>query len=244
MVNMSREKVDILAIGVHPDDIELSCSGTLLAHISMGKKVGLLDLTRGEMGTRGTIETRKEESENAKKLMGALFRDNAGMKDGLFQYGEENILKLVNLIRMSKPEIILCNAITDRHPDHGRASKLVSDAAYYSGLSKIESWDGENRQDAWRPTAVYHYIQDRHIEPDFVVDVSAHWKKKMELIKCFKTQFFAGNSEGPQTPISSKAFLEYVEAHDMLMGRHIGAKYGEGYTVERYLGVKNLFDLQ
>jgi len=239
-----KNKIDILAIGVHPDDIELSCSGTLLAHIAMGKTVGILDLTKGELGTRGTVKSRKEEAEEARKLMGAQFRDNVGLKDGLFQYSEENIMKLVPYIRKYQPEIILCNAITDRHPDHGRSSKLVSDAAYYSGLMKIETLMIDEPQKAWRPRAVYHYIQDRHIEPDFVVDISAYWEKKLELILCFKTQFFTGDDEGPQTPISSKAFLDYVRSHDVLMGRHISANYGEGFTVERYLGVKNLFDLQ
>ncbi len=241
---MSKNKVDILAIGVHPDDVELACSGTLLSHIAKGKTVGVLDLTRGEMGTRGTVETRRSEAEDARKMMGAIFRENASLKDGLFQYNEENILKVVHYIRKCKPEIILCNSVTDRHPDHGRASKLVSDAAYYSGLIKIETLSNETKQDAWRPTAVYHYIQDRHIEPDFVIDVSEFWEKKLELIKCFKTQFYTADPTGPQTPISSKAFLDYVQAHDILMGRHIGAKYGEGFSTERYLGVKDLFDLQ
>jgi len=237
-------KVDILAVGVHPDDIELACSGTLLAHIALGKTVSLLDLTKGEMGTRGTIHTRKEEAEVSRAMMGAKSRENVGLKDGLFQYSEENILKIIPYIRKYQPEIILCNSITDRHPDHGRSSKLVSDAAYYSGLVKMEtSVDGE-QQKPWRPKAVYHYIQDRHIEPDFVVDISPYWDKKLELIKCFKTQFGIAKDDGAQTPISSQSFLDYIQAHDILMGRHIGAKYGEGFTVERYLGVKNLFDLQ
>jgi len=241
---MSKRNVDILAVGVHPDDVELACSGTLLSHIEMGKTVGILDLTKGEMGTRGTIHTRKEEAENAREMMGAQFRENVGLKDGLFQYNQENVLKVIHYIRKWKPEIILCNSITDRHPDHGRSSKLVSDAAYYSGLIKMETLHDGAKQEVWRPNVVYHYIQDRHIEPNFVVDTTDYWDKKLALIKCFKTQFSIEKGDGPQTPISSDAFLDYVKSHDILMGRHIGAQYGEGFTVERYLGVRNLFDLQ
>ncbi len=241
---MEINKVDILAVGVHPDDIELACAGTLLSHIDMGKSVAILDLTRGELGTRGSIDTRKEEAHVSKEKMGAKYRENVGLKDGLFQYNEESILRIVAFIRKFQPEIILCNSITDRHPDHGRSAKLVSDAAYYSGLVKMETEEDGKGQKPWRPKAVYHYIQDRHIEPDFVVDVTAHWDKKLELIKCFKTQFGIEKGDGPQTPISSNDFLDYVRSHDRLMGRHIGAKYGEGFTVERYLGVRNLFDLQ
>lgn len=240
---MSKYKVDILAIGVHPDDVELSCSATLAKHIDLGYKVGLLDLTKGELGTRGTAATRKKEAEAARKLMKADHRFNVGLKDGLFQYSEANIKKIIPFIRLMQPEIVLCNAIADRHPDHGRAAKLASDACFYAGLMKIKTKYKSKNQEKWRPKAVYHYIQDRNLEPDFVVNIDGYFAQKMSYIKAYKTQFFQKNSKGPQTPISGAGFLEFIESRAKVHGRHIGCTYGEGFTIERYIGVNNLFDL-
>lgn len=237
-------KLDILAIGVHPDDVELGCSGTLLKHIDLGKKVGIVDLTQGELGTRGDAETRLKEAEEARKIMGALVRENLGMADGFFQHSQENILKISSMVRKYQPEIVLSNAIRDRHPDHGRASKLISDACFYSGLSKIVQNDEQgNPLEAWRPKAVYHYIQDRNIKADFVVDISDYMEKKFECILAFKTQFNMKEYEGPKTPISSRYFMDYMRSKNQAYGRDINAKYAEGFTVERNIGVRNLFDL-
>ncbi len=237
-------KIDILAIGVHPDDVELACSGTLLHHIALGKKVGLLDLTRGELGTRGTASTRDEEAANAAKIMGAEFRINLNMKDGFFQYNEENIRKIIPVIRDSRPDVILSNAIDDRHPDHGRAAKLISDACFLAGLDKIKTTDKTGKeQKRWRPKAHYHYIQDYFLKPDFVVDITPYIEKKIELILTFKTQFFDPNSKELETPISGKDFLSFIKARNMDYGRPAGFTYGEGFTAERTPGVRNLFDL-
>lgn len=232
-------KLDILAIGVHPDDVELSCSGTLLKHISMGKKCGILDLTCGELGTRGTAEIRLSEAAEAAKIMGISVRDNLKMADGFFENNKEHQLKIIQKIREYQPEIILCNAVSDRHPDHGRAAQLVSEACFYSGLRKIDT-----NQDAWRPKAVYHYIQDRQLKPDFVVDVTLYVDKKMEAIQAFKSQFYNPDSKEPESPISTKNFLEVVKGKMAVFGRDAGYDYAEGYTVERTIGVSNLFDLK
>ena len=237
-------KLDILAIGVHPDDVELSCSGTLLKAIDQGKKVGLLDLTRGELGTRGNAKIRKEEAESAAKMMGALVRENAKMADGFFKHSKKNILKIVRVILKYQPEIILANALDDRHPDHGRASKLTSDACFVAGLAKVETFDNEDVvQERWRPKAVYHYIQDYHLEPDFVVDITPYIDKKMELIMAFKSQFYDPNSKELDSPISSLNFMESIKAKNRVFGRPIGVDFGEGFNVERTIGVKDLFDL-
>lgn len=236
-------KVDILAIGVHPDDIELSCCGTLLHHIALGKTVGLLDLTRGELGTRGDAKTRLEEATAASKMIGAVVRGNLSMEDGFFEYNQENVLKIVQMIRLMRPDIILANAISDRHPDHGRAAKLTSDACFYAGLRKIETeWDGV-AQTAWRPKVVYHYIQDHNLKPDFVVDITPYMKRKLEIIQAYKSQFYDPNSLEPETPISGKEFLDFVQSKNAMYGRPAGFTYGEGFTVARTIGVQNLFDL-
>ncbi len=235
--------IDILAIGVHPDDIELSCSGTLLRHIDLGYSVGLLDLTRGELGSRGTDQTRASEAARATELMGARFRTNVGIPDGLFDINAENKLKVVRMIRKFRPRIVLANAITDRHPDHGRAATLVSDACYLSGLLKIETAINGQKQDHWRPDQVYHYIQDRHISPDFVVNIDKYMEKKMALIRCFETQFYKPGDEGPVTPISTQSFMEFIKAKARFYGRHINAEFGEGFTKASYIGVRDLFDL-
>lgn len=236
-------KLDILAFGAHPDDVELSASGTVLKHVAAGMKVGIIDLTQGELGTRGTIETRYDEAAVSSKILGLSARHNLKMADGFFEINEENKRLIIEQIRKYKPDIILANAVADRHPDHGRASKLVSEAAFLSGLVKIEtSLDGVV-QEAHRPKAVYHYIQDYFMEPDFVVDITEFYEAKMESIQAFKTQFYDPNSDEPDTPISGKEFLDFIESRMRQFGRPIGAKYAEGFTVERYTGVDLLTDL-
>ena len=241
-------KVDILAIGVHPDDIELSCSGTLLRHLDQGKTVGLLDLTRGELGTRGSAEIRDEEAAAAAKLMGASFRLNLKMADGFFAYSKTNLLEIIRVIRSCQPDIVLANALNDRHPDHGRAAKLEADACFYSGLAKISTVDAEgNPQERWRPKAVYHYIQDFHLKPDFVVDISPYIDRKFELIYAFRSQFHVpGSNEYHKelnSPISGEDFMEYMRSRAATYGRPSGFKYAEGFNIARTIGVKNLFDL-
>ncbi len=241
-------KVDILAIGVHPDDVELSCSGTLLKHIELGKTVGLLDITRGELGTRGNAKIRDVEAAAAAKKMGAVFRENLGMADGFFTHSKENILKIIEVVRWCQPEIVLANAIEDRHPDHGRAAKLTAEACYLSGLVKIKTKDvNGNEQSKWRPKALYHYIQDRNLIPDFVVDISPYFAKKMELILTFRSQFYLPENEEYKseltTPISGKDFMDFMRAKGRSFGRSINAEYAEGFNKSRVFGVNNLFDL-
>jgi len=237
-------KIDILAIGIHPDDVELSCSGTLIKHIAHGKTVGILDLTRGEMGTRGNAELRTKEAMNSCKIIGAGFRKQLNFADCFFENNREHQLEIIKVLREHKPEIVLCNTINDRHPDHGRGAKLVADACYYSGLSKIETSIGDGGQEAWRPKAVYHYIQDNFIHPHFVVDVTAQAEKKREAIMAFSSQFYDPKSKELQTPISSPEFLEALFAKMSILGRAIGVKYAEGFTTARYPGVDSLFDLR
>jgi len=242
------QKVNILAIGVHPDDVELSCSGTLLQHQTQGRTFGILDLTRGELGTRGSAEIRKRESARGAEILGAAFRVNLGMKDGLFQHTPENIKKIIAILRACRPDIVLINAIEDRHPDHGRAAKMTADACYYSGLAKIETTDeAGNNQERWRPQAVYHYIQDYNLTPDLVVDISDHWKKKLASIMAYSSQFFVPESSAYSkelsSPISGEDFLKFIESKARTYGRAAGFEYAEGFTVNRTIGVKNLFDL-
>jgi len=240
-------KLDILVFGAHPDDVELGCGATLAKEISKGKKVGIIDLTRGELGTRGTAETRDVESEEAAKILGVEFRTNMEFADGFFVNDRLHQMELIKMIRKYKPEIVLCNAVNDRHIDHAKASKLVSDACFLSGLMKIDTkcddYD-ECWQDPWRPKNVYHYIQWKNIEPDFVVDVDGFIGKKMEAVLAYKTQFFDSNSKEPETPISSKNFTDSIKYRARDLGRLIGAEYGEGFTVERYPAIESLFDLK
>jgi len=241
-------KIDLLAIGVHPDDVELSCCGTILKHLSLGKTAGLLDLTRGELGSRGSAEIRDKEAADSAKIMGVSFRENLRMADGFFEYSKENLLKIVQVLRKYQPEIVLANSIDDRHPDHGRAAKLCADACFYSGLKRIETTDDNgNPQEHWRPKALYHYIQDKRLEPDFVVEITDFMAKKLECMQAFSSQFFApkvkGYEEEPQTPISGEAFFEYIRASGRVFGRPLGVEYAEGFTASRTVGVNNLFDL-
>lgn len=236
-------KLDILAVGVHPDDVELGCSGTLLSHVQQGKICGILDLTQGELGSRGSSELRALEASASAKVLGVACREQLGLKDGFFENNYESQLKVIQIIRKYRPEIVLANAIHDRHPDHGRAAKLVADACFYSGLAKIETSLNGEAQHAWRPKVVYHYIQDYTLKPDFVVDVSDFKEKKCEAILCFSSQFFNPQSNEPQTPISSPEFLESVFGKMSVFGRAIGVPYAEGFTVNRFVGVNNLFNL-
>ena len=236
-------KIDILAIGIHPDDVELSCSGTIAKHIAFGKKVGILDLTQGELGTRGNAELRTKEANDAAIILGVSFRTQLNLKDCFFENNEENQKKIIEIIRKHQPEIILCNAISDRHPDHGRASKLVSDASFYSGLIKIETHSDNKIQQAWRPKAVYHYIQDQYIHPDFVIDISDFIDIKHKAIMAYSSQFYNPSSNEPETPISSKHFIETINSKMSILGRDIGVKFAEGFTVNRYPGINSLFDL-
>ena len=237
-------KLDILAIGVHPDDVELSCAGTILKHIALKKKVGILDLTRGELGTRGSAEIRTKEAKKAAKILGVSIREQLNMADGFFVNDEKHQLQIIEKIRLYKPEIVLCNAVDDRHPDHGRSAKLVADACYYSGLVKIVTKSGKKNQEAWRPKAVYHYIQDNFIHPDFVIDITKFMDKKMEAICAFESQFHNPNSKEPSTAISGEDFFETVKAKSSIFGRTIGVRYAEGFTASRTIGVNSLFHLK
>lgn len=232
-------KLDLLAFGVHPDDVELGCSGTLLASIAQGKKAGIVDLTQGELGTRGTAETRKTEAADAAKVLGVSIRENLKMADGFFQNDEAHQRKVIEIIRRYRPEIILCNAPEDRHPDHGRSSQLVSDAAFLSGLMKIETTDNGEPQKAWRPKYIFHYLQDRFLQPDFVFDISDYQDKKIEAVLCYKTQFHNPDLNEPQTYISSPEFLDSVKARAMMLGKRIGVKFAEGYISSKMIGINN-----
>lgn len=236
-------KVDILAFAAHPDDVEISCGGTILKQVKMGKKVAIIDLTRGELGTRGTAETRKEEANKASEILGLSARENLAMKDGFFEASEENKKKIIWAIRKYQPKVVLANSITDRHPDHGRASDLVSESCFLAGLPKVETFENNNPQLAWRPEVVYHYIQDRYIKPDFIVDVTDFIDVKIEAIKAYKTQFFDPESKEPETPISGEEFFDFIKARAMQFGRLIKSQYGEGFTVEVPLEVKDLTEL-
>lgn len=236
-------KLDILAIGAHPDDVEMSCGATLAKEIAGGKKVGILDLTRGELGTRGSAELREKEAARAAEILGVSVRENLGLKDGFFLNDEKAKLRVIEKIRKYRPEIVLCNAVDDRHIDHGRGSTLVSEACFLSGLSKLESTVDGSTQEAWRPKHVYHYIQWKELSPDFVVDVTGFMEKKLEAVFAFKSQFYDASSEEPLTPISSKNATDSLTYRNRNLGRLIGTEFGEGFTVERYVAVNSISDL-
>jgi len=236
-------KLDILVLAAHPDDAELGCGGTIAKHVALGHKVGIVDFTRGELGTRGTIHTRDQEASEAAKIAGIAVRENLNLKDGFFRNLLEEQKAVVQAIRKYQPEIILANAIYDRHPDHGKGANLAYECAFLSGLSKFETSDAGKIQSAWRPKVLYHYIQSQYIEPDFIVDVSDFWDTKMNAIRAFKTQFYDPASTDPDTYISNPGFLKMVESRAQELGYAIGVKYGEGFTVRRFVGVKSLFDI-
>lgn len=236
-------KLDILAFGAHPDDVELGCGGTIAKEATLGKKVGIIDLTRGELGTRGTVQTRDAESTRAAEILGVVVRENLNMRDGFFINDEEHQLAVIRMLRKYQPEIVLCNAIEDRHIDHSKGSKLVSDACFLSGLTKIETEFDGIKQQAWRPKAVYHYIQWKNLQPDFVVDISGFNELRVAAILAYGSQFYDPNSKEPETPIATKNFLESLNYRPQDFGRLIGKEHAEGFTVERYLGVNSLGDL-
>jgi bacillithiol biosynthesis deacetylase BshB1 len=232
-------KLDILAFGVHPDDVELSCAGALLVEQKNGKKTGIIDLTQGELGTRGTAATRKTEAADAAKILGVDVRENLEMADGFLQNDEAHQRKIIAAIRKYKPEIILCNAPEDRHPDHGKSSKLVADAAFLSGLMKIETELNGVLQEAWRPKYVFRYIQDRMLQPDFVIDITDVFEQKIAAIRAYKTQFAGVDTDEPETYISTPDFLDSVFYRHKWFGKMIGVKYAEGFITEKMIGLKN-----
>lgn len=236
-------KLDILAFAAHPDDVELSCAGTLIKHSRDEKKIGVVDLTQGQLGSRGNPALRLEEATKAAEIMGLSVRDNLGMEDGWFSHDEEHIKRIVTAIRRFQPDIVLANAKMDRHPDHGKGASLVDDACFFSGLVKVETEYEGIQQAPWRPKYVLHYIQDRPMKPDLVVDITPYFDAKMEAVMAFRSQFYDPSSEEPETPISSKSFLDFLEARAREMGRQIGVQYGEGFVVNRPLGVDSLLDL-
>jgi bacillithiol biosynthesis deacetylase BshB1 len=236
-------KLDILAFGAHPDDIELGCGATIAKEVSLGKKVGIVDLTRGELGTRGSAELRMIEANNAAKIMGVSIRENLGFADGFFLNDKEHQLEIIKMIRKYKPEIVLCNAIDDRHIDHGKGSKLVSDACFLSGLMKIETTIEGRQQEKWRPKVVYHYMQWKNIESDFVVDVTGFIDVKTAAVLAYSSQFYDPKSSEPESPITSKTFIESINYRARDLGRLIGVEYAEGFTSERYVAVENLSKL-
>jgi len=241
---MENIKLDILAIGSHPDDVELGCGATIAKEISLGKKVGILDLTRGELGTRGSSEIRDTEAKKAAEILGVELRVNLAFADGFFINDKKHQLEVIKMIRKYQPDIVLCNAIDDRHLDHPKGSQLVSDACFLSGLRKIETLESGENQEVWRPKHVYHYIQWKNIEPDFVVEVNDFIDKKMEAVKAYGSQFYDPNSKEPSSPIASKNFLDSITYRAQDLGRMIGADYAEGFTTERFVAIDQLDDLK
>ncbi len=236
-------KLDILAIGAHPDDVELGCGATIAKEIAFGKKVGILDLTRGELGTRGSAEIRDNEATKAAEILGVSIRENLQFADAFFENNKEHQLKIIEIIRKYQPDIVLCNAIDDRHIDHPKGSKLVSDACFLSGLRKIETFYKGALQNAWRPKQVYHYIQWKNIEPDFVVDVTGYIDVKLNAVKAYGSQFYDPKSKEPSSPISSKNFLDSIIYRSQDLGRLVGTEFAEGFNSERYVAVKSFDDL-
>jgi bacillithiol biosynthesis deacetylase BshB1 len=236
-------KLDILAFGAHPDDVELGCAGTLAKEISLGRKVGIIDLTEGELGTRGSIEIRYKEAAKASEILDISFRENLKMRDGFFKNDEEHQMEVIKMIRKYRPKIVLCNAIEDRHIDHGKGAELVSDACFLSGLKRIETVLEGEKQEAWRPQVVYHYIQWKNIEPDFVVDITGFMDIKLKAIMAYNSQFYNPNSDEMVTPIATKNFLDSIKYRSQDLGRLIGTDFAEGFTVERYVAVNSLEDL-
>lgn len=237
-------KLDLLVLAAHPDDAELGCGGTIARQVAFGSKVGIIDFTRGELGTRGTVQTRDLEAQDSARILGLSVRENLNFKDGFFQNDEAHQREVIRVIRKYQPEIVLANALYDRHPDHGKGSSLSFDSCFYAGLSKIETRDNGVIQAAWRPRYLYHFIQSQMIQPDFIVDVSDFWQTKMNSVRAFKTQFHDPASNEPETYISSPAFIQLLEARGHEFGHAIGATYGEGFTVRRVIGVNDLFSLR
>ena len=241
IIFLEEMKLDVLAIGVHPDDVELGCSGTLLNEVKRGKKIGVIDLTQGELGTRGTVETRYEEAAEAARILGASVRENLKMRDGFFKNDEVHQLQLIQALRKYQPEIVIGNVLEDRHPDHGRAGQLIYDACFLSGLKQVKTIgeDGKEQQ-RWRPKHLLHYLQDRFYEPDLIVDITDVWQQRLDSIKAYKTQFHNPDSKGDQTYISSPEFLESITARARMLGKRIGVQFAEGFISKKSIGIKNL----
>ncbi|MDB3905192.1 bacillithiol biosynthesis deacetylase BshB1 [Crocinitomicaceae bacterium] len=237
-------KLDILAFGAHPDDVEISVGASLLKYSDEGKSIGIIDLTEGELGTRGSIEQRYKESEKASQMLGLKVRSNLNLGDGTFEVSNENKIKIIEQIRLYQPEIVLANSLNDRHPDHGKGAKLVADACFLSGLDKIKTEHEGIPQIKFRPRLLLHYIQDYYLTPDFILDVSSHGAEKVNLVKCYRSQFYDPNSKEMDTPISGKEFFEFLEGRMLTYGRELGVKYGEGYNINRTLGTSDLFTLK
>lgn len=237
-------KLDMLAFGAHADDVELSCGGTLMKHLALGKKAGIVDLTRGELGTRGKPAIREQEAHAAAQIMGIQIRENLGLKDGFFENNEAHQLQVIRMIRKYQPEVVLANAITDRHPDHGRGAQLIQDSAFLAGLRKIITTDEGHEQDAWRPRVVYHYIQDQWIDPDVIIDISAFLEKKLLAIRAFQSQFFDPQSKEPSTYISRPEFIDSLVFRARELGKMVGVEYGEGFTSRRKTGTDSFFHLK
>jgi len=236
-------RVDILAIGVHPDDVELGAGATILKQIDLGYSVAIVDLTKGELGTRGSATLRMKEAKAAQKYAGVSYRENLGMADGFFENNKGNKLKLIKAIRKYQPDIVVCNALSDRHPDHGRASLLIREACFLSGLVKVKTKVGSKNQTKWRPRKVFCYIQDHDLTPDVVVDVTGYMKKKIKLVQCYGSQFYDPKAKGTQTPISSKSFLDALTGRAIAHGRRIGVEHGEGFTCEEFIGTDDLMKI-
>jgi len=237
-------KLDILVLAAHPDDAELGCGGTIARQVASGSKVGIIDFTRGELGTRGTVQTRDQEAKDSAQILGISVRENLNFRDGFFKNDEEHQREVIRMIRKYQPEIVLANATYDRHPDHGKGAGLAFEASFYAGLAKIETTDNGVNQKPWRPKHLYHYIQSQYIQPDFVMDVSDFWETKMKSIRAYKTQFHNPNSNEPETFISSPAFIKFLESRAQELGHAIGATYGEGFTVRRVIGVNDIFSIR
>ena len=236
-------KLDILAFGAHPDDVELGCGGTIAKEGALGKKVGIIDLTRGELGTRGSAEIRDHEASKAGKILGATIRENLNMRDGFFMNDEAHQMQIIKIIRKYQPEIVLCNAVDDRHIDHGKGARLVSDACFLSGLRRIESIVDGEEQHAWRPKNVFHYIQWKTLKPDFVVDITGYSDKRIEAILAYDSQFYNPDAREPETPIATKNFLDSLKYRAQDLGRLIGVDYAEGFISDRPVAVNNLDSL-
>lgn len=236
-------QVDILAFGAHPDDVELGCAGTIAKEISLGRKVGIIDLTEGELGTRGSVEIRYKEASKASEILGISVRENLKMRDGFFKNDEEHQMQVIKMIRKYRPKIVLCNAVDDRHIDHGKGAKLVSDACFLSGLKRIETVLNGEKQESWRPNVIYHYIQWKDLKPDFVVDITGFMDRKVQAIMAYDSQFYNPNSDEIVTPIATKNFLDSIRYRSQDLGRLIGTDFAEGFTVERYVAVNSLEDL-
>jgi bacillithiol biosynthesis deacetylase BshB1 len=237
-------KLDLLAFGAHPDDVELSCAGTIIKHVSLGYQVGVVDLTRGELGTRGTPEIREAEAMTAAEILGIQVRENLDMRDCFFENDEAHRMSVIRMIRKYRPDVVLANAIRDRHPDHGRAAELVRDACFYAGLLKIQTEEEGLEQSPWRPRALYHYVQDQWIEPDVLIDISDYWEKRMASVLAFRSQFHDPASAEPETYLSKPEFLESLEFRARTLGKMIGVDYAENFTTLRKTGVDHFFHLK